>query len=106
MGSLDWESEAEPRIRMRPLAPVSPPPGKPTTPASRPCRMSLKLVMGASRSLDTSTVAIVLPSFFFSVATPVPVTTIWSSWMAVTVSPKFTAIAWPSATVTVCDPAR
>ena len=68
--------------------------------------MSLKLVMGAFSRFDTSTVAIELPSFFLSVATPVPVTTIWSSWIAVTFSPKSTVSASPAVTVTVRDPDR
>ena len=106
MGSFDCESDADPRMRMRPLPPVSPPPGRVTTPASRPCSTSLKLVIGASCRLETSTVAMELPSFFFSVATPVPVTTIWSSWIAVTERPKSTVEVWPAVTVTVSEPDR
>ena len=105
IGSLDWESDAEPRIRILPLEPVSPAPGRPTTPGSRPCSTSLKLVIGLSSRRDTSTVAIELPSRFFSVATPVPVTTIWSSAIAVTVRPKSAVEVSPAPTVTVCEPA-
>ncbi len=104
IGSLLCDSDADPRMRRRAPSPVEPEVGSATTPGSRPAIIWLKSAIGLFSSSLASTVAIVLPSFFFCVATPAPVTTIWSRAMAVCSIAKFATTDSPAATVTVCEP--
>ncbi len=92
-------------MRIRDASPVEPEVGDRTTPGSRPAIIWLKFAIGLFSSSLASTVAMVLPSFFLAVAMPAPVTTIWSSAMAVWSSVKFATTDSPAVTVTVCDPA-
>ena len=66
----------------------------------------LKSEMGAFSSSAVFRVAIVWPSLRFSVATPVPVTTISSIWTAVTLRAKSSVRVSPAATVTVSEASR
>ena len=59
--------------------------------------------MGAFSSSAASRVAIVWPSLRFSVATPVPVTTISSIWTAVTFRAKSSVAVEPAVTVTASE---
>ena len=104
MGSLSWDSDAEPRMRIRAPSPVYPDEGSSTTPGSRPAIIWEKSAMGAFSRELASTVAMVLPSFFRWVATPAPVTTIWSREMAVWSSVKLATTDSPADTLTLFQP--
>ena len=66
-----------------------------TTPFSRPCKISEKLVIGASSSVDIFTTPTELPILDFSTAVPAPVTTTSFRFKAATERPK-SDVAFPS----------
>ena len=106
IGSLSCERLEDPRIRILPPSPVEPDVGRRTTPGTRAASMSLNVLIGLLSSAAASTTAMVLPSLRLSVAMPAPVTTIWSSAIAVWSSPKSATTDSPALTVTVREPER